>query len=565
MTTGKKVIMGNRPYPWEKSYPQSVRWDAELKLTPLPELLQEAAERWPHRPSLYFLGRTTSFRRLHAQVKAFAAGLQKQGVKKGSRVGLFMPNCPQFVIAYYGVLVAGGTVVNINPLYTAADIAHEIKDAEIEIAVTLSLTLLYPKLASALGTTPLKKIIVSHMHEALPFFKAIGFRLTKSKEVATIPRDERHVRFSSLLRTLSRFNPVQIDPLQDVAVLQYTGGTTGTPKAAMLTHANLVADTRMCGYWFQGLKEGSETVIGAIPFFHSFSMTAVMNLGIHKGTRIIIHPKFDIKTVLEDIQKHKPSLMCGVPTMFTALVNMKSIDKYNLKSLRICVSGGAPLPAEIQQKFESLTGCSLVEGYGLSETSPVVACQPLFGEHRENSIGLPFPRTILEIVDLDDKITVKTQGEEGEICVRGPQVMKGYWNKPQETADMLRQLSSGERRLHTGDIGKMDAEGFFYVVDRLKEMIISGGYNIYPRNIEEVIYTHPDVAEAAVIAMEHPQRGQVPKAIVVKKPGSELTETQLKQFLKDKLAGFALPAKIEFRESLPKTLIGKIDKKALKG
>lgn len=581
-------------YPWLAQYPRSIAWDAQLSEDCVTDLLESAARKFPSNPALEWMGSVMKYKDLARTVEYAAAGLQALGVKKGTRVGMFMPNCPQFVVAYYAILKAGGIVVNINPLYAVPDIRHEMSDANVEIIFTLTLAPLFTKLQECIKDLPIRHVIHTGVADALPLFKRLAYRYTKKKDSAAVPRTLLFMAMSKLLASRAAFTPVQINRKEDIALLQYTGGTTGVPKAAMLTHANLVANTEQCGLWMDGLQEGKERMMAVIPFFHSFSMTAVMNLGIHSGAMLIIHPKFDLKPVLEDIQKKKPTLMCAVPTMFASIASYDKVKDYDLSSLKMGVSGGAPLPLEIRKRYEELTGSKLVEGYGLTETSPVVACNPLFGVNKEGSVGLPFPHTIIEIINADDQITPMQTGEVGEVCIRGPQVMKGYWNKPEETANVLQLLSphpiplpegegakntspsgrgrnavsiSGEGmqyRLHTGDLGYIDAEGYVFIVDRLKDMIISGGYNVYPRTIEEAIYTHPDVLEAAVIAMPHAVRGQVPKAFVARKPGSALSDIELKKYLKEKLASFSLPAKIEFRESLPKTLIGKVDKKALK-
>lgn len=545
-------------YPWLAHYPANIHWDAALKPHPLYRLLDEAAEAFGSRPGIDFMDRTFTFREIADKATRLAAALQGIGVGKGHRVGLFLPNCPQFVIAYYAILKAGGIVVNFNPLYSAKDIKHQIEDAGTEIMFTLSLNTLYPKLKEFIGTTPLKTVVVCDLQEALPLYKGLLFPFLKKNEIAEVPQDANHKRFSELLNTKAPLAPVAVSPEQDVAVLQYTGGTTGTPKGTMLTHANLYINALQMGLWFEGLKPGEERVLGALPLFHVFAMAAVMNLAVHKGATMILHPRFDMKAVLEDIEKKKPTLMPGVPTMFAAINNYRSLDKYNLSSLKMCISGGAPLPLEVKQRFEQVTGCKLVEGYGLTESAPVAAVNPLFGKNKSGSIGLPVPGTILEVISLEDHITPMKTKEVGEICIRGPQVMKGYWQKPEDTAQVLR----GDR-LHTGDVGYVDEEGYFFIVDRLKELILVGGYNVYPRNIEEEIYKHPDVLEAAVIGVPDPLRGQIVKAYVVKQENSLLDGIKLKQFLRDKLAPFAQPSRIEFRTALPKTLIGKIAKKEL--
>lgn len=545
-------------YPWIAHYPEGIAWDAPVEARPLPEMLESAAKTYPRHTAIDFLGAHTPYVALAAQVRACAAALQQKGVTKGVRVALFLPNCPQFVIAYYAVLMAGGVVVNCNPLYSLRELRHQMRDSGARIAVTLNLKLLYPKLTPLLEEGLLETIIVSEFCTALPFPKNLLYRWFKKEETVAVPRDAHHVNFEEMLRCKKPFAPVAIDAQQDIALLQYTGGTTGVPKAAMLTHGNLYANCMQAGYWFKDMRFGAEVMMGALPLFHVFAMTAIMNFSVYAGLKMILHPKFDLLAVLRDIARKKPTIMPGVPTMFAAMLNSKSLKEYDLTSLKMCISGGAPLPCEVKLRFEEATGCKLVEGYGLSETAPIAAVNPLVGVNKTGSIGLPLPQTVIEIVSLEDGKTALGIEEAGEICIRGPQVMQGYWNKPEETALVLKN-----GRLHTGDIGKFDADGYFYVVDRLKEMIISGGYNIYPRNVEEAIYLHPDVAECAVVGIPHPQRGQAVKAFVVKKEGSALSEIGLRDFLREHLASYETPGKIEFRDSLPKSMIGKILKKEL--
>jgi long-chain acyl-CoA synthetase len=544
-------------YPWLKSYPGSFRWDAPLQAHPLFALLDEAEDRYPDTVAIDFLGRKTTYAELARDVRALASGLRGLGVERGVKVGLLMPNCPQFVTSYYAILKAGGTVVNYNPLYSQHEIAHQIEDSSTEIMITVALNVTYPKLAGCLGKTRLKRIIVSEFQEALPLARRLAFPLARKQDIAHFPDDGRHTRYAPLLHS-PEMAPVLVHPESDIAVLQYTGGTTGVPKGAVLTHANIYVNTLQCGLWFTGLKTGEEVIMGVLPLFHVFAMATVMNLAIHTGSTMLLHPKFDLKAVLHDIDTKRPTLMPGVPTMFAALQNFRDIGKYDLTSLKMCISGGGPLPAEIKAGFEKRTGCKLIEGYGLTESSPVAAANPLFDLNKPGSIGLPFPGTIMEITDPDNPDRVLGVGETGEVCIRGPQVMQGYLHQLDETR---RTLRGG--RLHTGDIGYMDEDGYFYIVDRIKEMIISGGYKIYPRNIEEVLYCHPGVLEAAVIGIAHPQRVQVPKAFIVRKQGMDVSEAQIRDHLKTGIAAYAMPHAIEFRDALPKSMIGKVLKKEL--
>ena len=555
-----RLIMTAAPeHPWLKSYPAGIDWQARFEPQPIFALLDEAARRWPHRPAIDFLGRRWSWLKLKALVERAAIGFQKLGVTKGTKVGLFLPNCPQFLIAYYGVLKAGGTVVNFSPLYSEAELAAQIEDSHTDLMVTLDVKALYPKMAAMLGQTRLQRLIVGNLPEVLPFPKNWLYRLAKRAEVAAVPRDERHVRFADLIEGDERFfRAVEIEPEQDVAVLQYTGGTTGLPKGAMLTHANVWANAHQAGLWFHGLDEGAEKMLGVLPFFHVFAMTVVMNLSVLVGAEIVLHPRFELIAVLNDIRRKRPTLLPGVPTMFAAINHHQRIADYDLTSLKMCISGGAPLPLEVKQAFERLTGAKLVEGYGLTEASPVVTCNPLFGLNKPGSIGLPLPGTVVMVTDRDDPDRVLAQGEPGELCVEGPQVMAGYWMRPQATREAIRR-----GRLHTGDVGYIDGDGYVFLIDRIKDLILVGGFNVYPRYVEDAIYQHPAVEEVTVVGVPDDYRGQSPKAFVKLKPAHALTEAELLGFLRERLGKHELPREVEFRDTLPKTMIGKLSKKEL--
>ncbi|HYH17683.1 MAG TPA: long-chain fatty acid--CoA ligase [Azospirillum sp.] len=545
-------------HPWERAYPPEVDWHARIPVEPLYKLFDDSAAAYADRPCLDFLGKRMTYREVAALVDRAARGFQEMGIGKGSRVGLFLPNTPYYVIAFFGVLKAGGTVVNFNPLYAEREILHQISDSGVETMVTLDLAVLHGKLLPMLAQTGLKRIVICRMAEILPFPKNWLFPLAKRRELATIPNDGRHVPFRRLLANDGKPAPVAIDPREDVAVLQYTGGTTGVPKGAMLTHANLYANAVQCTAWFVGARPGEERMLGVLPFFHVFAMTVVMNLSIKFGAEIVMLPRFDLDQVMQTIHDRKPTLFPAVPTIYTAINHHKDLAKYDLSSIRFCLSGGAPLPVEVKEAFERNTGCVLVEGYGLSESSPVATGNPLRGVNKPGSIGLPLPGTVIEIVSLDEPRRVLPVGEKGEVCIRGPQVMKGYWNKPHETA-----MTLVDGRLHTGDVGTMDEDGYVFIVDRIKDMILCSGFNVYPRNVEEAIYLHPAVAECVVAGVPDEYRGQTVKAYVKVADGQELTKDELCAFLKDKLSPIEMPKVVEFRDSLPKTMIGKLSRKAL--
>lgn len=552
--------MSADPYPWISSYPKGIEWNTTITPKPLYTILDDAVTKYPGAIAIDFMGKEYSYAKLGDMVNRVAAGLQKIGVGRETRVGLFMPNCPQYVIAFYAILKAGGTVVNFNPLYSDKEVRHQINDSNVEVMMTLNLKILYPKLKPFIGTTTLRKVVVGFFQEALPPMKAAMYSVAKAGDLVLPPKNDYHITFNELLAS----EPITHDALPDIlpgqhmAVIQYTGGTTGVPKGAILTHRNLYANAVQSTMWMQGLEPGKEIMLAVIPFFHVFSMTVALNLAIYNGFKIIPHARFDLKQILNDIHTKKPTLFPGVSTVYATINNYAHLDRYDLSSIKACISGGGPLPVEVKTKFEALTGCRLVEGYGLTESSPVTHCNPLLSGGVTGSIGLPLPGTIVEILDKEDKKTPMKTGDIGEICIRGPQVMKGYLNQPEETGQVLR-----DGRLHTGDLGYIDEKGYAYIVDRLKEMIIVGGYNVYPRNVEEVIYGHEAVAECAVIGLQHPSRGEMIKAFVVRKEKASLGEDELKAYMRMRMSRYAVPHEVEFRETLPKSMIGKILKKEL--
>lgn len=550
--------VGRGAHPWLRSYPQSVDWFAPIDARPVWSLLDEAVSLHAARPCIDFLGKKYSYAEIGAIVDRVAQGLQDLGVAKGDRVGLFLPNTPYFVIFFYAILKAGGTVVNFNPLYAEREIAKQIEDAGVDLMVTLDLDVLYAKLARMLRETRLKRLVMCRMAGVLPWPKSWLFPVAKRRDLARHPTDDRHVPYERLLRNPGRPRPVPVDPAEDVAVLQYTGGTTGVPKGAMLTHANIHANTVQSALWFPCARPGEERMLGVIPLFHVFAMTAVMNLSIRVGAEMILLPRFDLDQVMRTIVEKRPTIFPAVPTIYTAIANHKDADRSDLSSIRFCVSGGAPLPVEVKAAFEKRTGCVLVEGYGLTESSPVATVNPIDGLNKPGSIGVPLPGTTIEIVSLEDRGKVLGPGERGEVCIRGPQVMKGYWNRPDATAEAI---VGG--RLHTGDVGYMDEGGYTFIVDRIKDMILCGGYNVYPRNVEEALYLHPAIAECVVAGVPDPYRGQTVKAYVKLLEGHTLTKAELDAFLQDKLSPIEMPKLLEIRDELPKTMIGKLSRKAL--
>lgn len=547
---------------WLKSYPENLDWNTEISPAPVFTLLQNAATKFQDRPAIYFLGKSYSWGEIHETACKMARGLQDLGITKGKHVGIFLPNCPYYLISYYAILMAGGTVVNINPLYADNELSNIIEDSEADLIITTDLEMLYSKMHKMLHSTRLAKLVICPFTDILPFPKNILFPLLRKKEMAHIKYDDKNVPYANIIDNDGAYTPPQIDPQNDLAVLQYTGGTTGTPKAAMLTHRNIYTNAMQAKLWFSQVREGQDRILGVLPFFHVFAMTAVMNFSVAAGLEIVTLPRFDLKESLKLIHKKKVQLFPAVPAIYSAINASPLRKKYDLSSLEFCLSGGAPLPVEVKRQFEENTGCVVIEGYGLTESSPVACVNLPQGINKPASIGLPWPNTIVEIIDPADKKTLMPLGERGELCIRGPQVMKGYWKNETATHDVLRQTEEGDMRLYTGDIAIMDEDGFVFIVDRLKDMIITNGYNVYPRNVEEAIYQHPSIEECIVAGIPDPQRGEIVKAWIKLKDGRSLSEDDLKEFLKDKISPMEIPRRIEFRtEPLPKTMIGKLSKK----
>ena len=548
--------------PWLDHYPPDVDWFKSYEAKPLPALLDDVVARNPSRTCTNFLGKTTTYGEIGTLVDRTAAGLSKIGVGRGTKVGLFLPNCPTFIIYYYAVLKLGATIVNYNPLYTHEELAFQVEDSGTEIMVTLDLKVLFDKVEGLLDAGVLKQGVICSFPKLLPSVKSVLFKLVKSGELAK-PRASKIVDKlifeETLLANDGQYPAADIDPNEDIAVLQYTGGTTGRPKGAMLTHANLYINTQQTVDWAGDLMKNEQRVLGVLPFFHVFAMTVVMNFGIAAAAEIVIMPRFVLDDALKLITKTKPTVMPGVPTLFNAMIHHPKLQSFDMTSLKFCFSGGAALPLDVKTRFEELTGSKLVEGYGLSETSPVATGNPLEGAIKENCIGQPMPQTTISLRDLADPTAEVPQGERGEVCIKGPQVMKGYWNQPEAT-----ESAFVDGFFRTGDVAIMDDEGFFFIVDRIKDLIICSGYNVYPRVIEEALYEHPDVEETTVIGIKDDYRGEAPKAFVKLREGASLSAEDLFAHLEPKISKIEMPAEIEFRDELPKTMIGKLSKKELK-
>lgn len=547
--------------PWLKHYDPGVPADIEVPEVTLPELLASSAKKFPKRTALIFFNREISYAELDEAVTQFAAGLQVLGLEKGDRVSVYIPNSPQYVIAYYAAMRAGGIVVPTNSQYVPRELKHQLNDSGAKYIVTLSK--FYPSVRAIRSETPLEHVVVTNIKEFFPRVTSILFTLLKEAKDGhrvDISEDRGTHWFEDVteMGRLRGLQPVQTSN-EDVSVLGYTGGTTGVPKGAMLTHRNLVSNVIQLKVWDTAGREGQEIGMGALPFFHSYGMTTIMNYGLATGGAIVLIPNpRDLPDVLKNIDKHKPTLFPAVPTLYTAINNFEGIEKYDVSSIRACLSGGAGLPIEVQRRFEELTGAKLVEGYGLTETSPVATATPLIGMRKIGRIGIPVSSTEVKIVDVDSGTEV-AQGEPGELCVRGPQVMKGYWERPDETEKAI----DPEGWLHTGDIAVMDEDGFFEIVDRKKDMIIASGYNIYPREIEEVLYEHPKVLEVAVAGIPDEYRGETVKAFVVLKEGQSATAEEIIAFCTERLAPYKRPKAVEFRDDLPKSMVGKILRRLL--
>jgi long-chain acyl-CoA synthetase len=549
---------GTATHAWMARYPDGVDWNADIPVKPIYDLLADTVARHPGKPAFDFLGRKWNYAALGGLVDRFAVGL-KPMIAPGDRVALLLPNCTYYPIAYFAIAKCGGTIVNCNPLYTEAELADQLNDSGAKIVVTIDVARVADKMARLADLCALKAVIVCPMTGILPFPVNRLYPLLKRKDVAHLPADARFIPYRRMIANDGRMAPHPVDPHRDIAVLQYTGGTTGVPKGAMLTHANLYANAVQMVLYGPKMTPGVDKMLAVIPFFHVFAMTVAMNNPILSGLEIIALPRFDVKQVLRTIHKKRPTLFPAVPTIYTAISNFPALSKFSVSSIRFCISGGAPLPLDTKENFERLTGCRLVEGYGLSETSPIASCNPPYGLNKAGSIGQPVPGTVMEIISTDDRVTPMPVGQPGEVCITGPQVMPGYWNKPEENA-----FAMAGGRFHTGDIGIMDADGYFFIVDRIKDIVIASGYKIYPRRVEEEIYRHPAVEECVAGGIHDPYRGETLKVWIKLKPGMSLTADALRAFLKDKLSPIEMPKLIEFRDTpLPKTLIGKLSRKAL--
>ncbi len=547
--------------PWLKQYDRGVPFVIEYPPVTLFYFLEEAARKFPETACTVFKGAKITYREMNETTNRLAAGLADLGVKKGDRVGIFMPNTPQFVMAYFAILKLGAVVVATNPLYSAREIEHQLNDSGVEVMLVMSN--FYNLLKQVQPKTKLRTVVVTNLKETLPPVLAFLFGLTKEKKGGF--RVQLAAGDHWMKDLIDRHKPEDMPQVQvttdDVALLQYSGGTTGISKGAVALHRNLVANTLQIRSWITNCEDGKEVVLMAIPLFHVYGMVAGMCFAIKAASTMVMIPNpRDLKDVLDSIQKYKASIYPGVPTMYNAINNHPDVQakKYNLSTIKACISGSAALMRDTKEKFEELTGGKLVEGFGMSEAPTASHCNPLFGKNPPGSIGLPLPDVDCRIISLEDEVTVLPPGEIGELVLKSPNVMRGYFNMPTETENAMR-----DGWLYTGDIARMDEEGFFYIVDRKKELIKPGGYQVWPREVEEVIAAHPKVMEVGVAGVPDPYRGETVKAWVVVKPGETLSEEDVREWCKERMAKFKVPTYVEFRSELPKTTVGKILRREL--
>jgi long-chain acyl-CoA synthetase len=546
---------------WVKSYPPGVPDHIEFPEVPITALLDESVRNFPNNIATDFEGQTLTYKELGEAVDRFASILRDMGIGKGSRVGIILPNLPQNVIAYYAGLRLGATMVENNPLYTERELEHQLNDAEVEVLVAWDVT--YPKIKAIRSELPkLREVIVTNVFDAFKGIKALLGPYTKKGKsvIAPVARTEPVRQWKDLMRTARGGVPqTPINAKEDLALLQYTGGTTGLSKGVMLTHYNLVSNCYQAKSWFTDAESGKESVLIALPLFHSYGQTVCMNFGVMMAAKLILEPNpRDLPAVLHTINRTKPTIFPGVPTLYANLLAHPKLKETSMSSIRLCFSGAAPLPGEVQEQWEKVTGGRLVEGYGLSETSPITHGNPLYGKRKIGTIGLPMPETDCKLVDVDDPTKEVAAPGPGELCIKGPQVMQGYWNNPEETAEVIR-----DGWLHTGDIAEVDDEGYFKIVDRKKDMIIVGGFNVYPRDVEEVLYSNPKVLECAVIGKPNARASETVKAFIVLKPGETMTVEEIEQYCRDNLTAYKVPKEFEFVQDLPKTMVGKVLRRAL--
>ncbi|MCZ8018909.1 long-chain fatty acid--CoA ligase [Novosphingobium sp.] len=545
--------------PWREHYAHPNPWDMVFPPLSVPEMFEQAVRANGSRPLVDFMGRRFTYAQLHAEAQAFATGLQQLGIAKGDRIGLFLPNVPIYVSAYYGAMLAGATVVNFSPLYTVAELTAQVADSGARLLVTVDSSALLPTALAVQEQSALEWLVVGSLAAQLPWAKGVGMRLFARKSLSKVPA--RALRWDDVLADGAP-QPLAIDPEEDLALLQYTGGTTGTPKGAMLTHQNITANTRQVMAIDPQAGE-RDVIMGVLPMFHVFANICVLNRTVVNGGCIAMLPRFDAGQCLKTLQRVEATAMPGVPTMYQALLDHPDCGKTDFSSLRICISGGAPLPGPLKERFEAASGARLVEGYGLTETAGVASANPYQGEERTGTIGQPIPATRIRLLDKEDPTRDAPDGEPGELAIQGPQVMRGYWRRPEEALHAFAERPDG-RWLRTGDVAVLEPGGYLRIVDRIKDMIAVGGFKVFPSEVEAVLLRHPSVKEALVIGVADPYRGETPRAYVTLMAGASESGEALAKWLNGQLGRHERVDAVVVRESLPKTMIGKLDRKALR-
>ncbi len=552
----------NAPAPWRTAYAHPGEWDRDFPPLALPDFFTQSVAAHGARPLADFMGRRFTYDALHAEALQFAAGLQRLGITKGDRVGLFLPNVPIYISAYYGALIAGAVVVNFSPLYTAEELTAQVADSGARLLVTIDSAALLPTAQKVLGASTLERLVVGSLGDMLPWGKALALKLLGRKSLTPIPADPAIIRWHDAL-SAEPPQPVAIDPVEDLALLQYTGGTTGTPKGAMLTHQNISANARQVAVIDPRAGE-RDMIMGVLPLFHVFANICVLGRTVANGGCIAMLPRFDAGQALKTLVRVRATAMPGVPTMYQALLDHPRLIRTDFSSLRVCISGGAPLPGPLKARFEKATGARLVEGYGLTETAGVVSTNPYEGEERVGTIGQPLPATRLRLLDKEDPSQDAPPGEAGELAVQGPQVMRGYWHREDASADVFAERPDGVW-LRTGDVATLDAQGYARIVDRIKDMIAVGGFKVFPTQLESVLLTHPAIKEALVIGVSDAYRGEMPRAYVTLTDTAEAVDAAaLRDWFNARVGKHERLDQVVIRESLPKTMIGKLDRKALR-
>lgn len=555
------MIADKAAEPWRVRYAHPCAWDQQFSPLTVPDMFRASAEAHPDRALVEFMGREFSYRQLLAEAQAFAAGLQAFGVKKGDRVGLYLPNVPIYVSAYYGALMAGAVVVNFSPLYTARELEAQVADSGARLLVTIDSAALLPTALAVLDGSELERLVVGSLASLLPWGKGLALRLVGRKTLTPVPARPDVLCWVNML-SKQPLQPVALDPEADLALIQYTGGTTGTPKGAMLSHQNISANARQVNA-VDPEAGRRDMIMGVLPLFHVFANVCVLNRTVVNGGCVAMLPRFDAGQALKTLQRVKATAFPGVPTMYQALLDHPAIGRTDFSSLRVCISGGAPLPGPLKDRFEAASGAQLVEGYGLTETSGVVSTNPYEGENRVGTIGQPLPGTRIRLLGRDDPEQDAPPGEPGELAVQGPQVMQGYWRRPDSAASAFAERPDG-RWLRTGDVAVLDADGYLRVVDRIKDMIAVGGFKVFPSQVEAVLQGHPAVQDVLVIGVPDPYRGEAPRAYVTLNPGAEATGDALRDWLNARVGKHERVDQVVVRESMPKTMIGKLDRKALR-